>query len=33
MRQVDPMGESLEFCSCRGHEGYLKRALPFGKRG
>ena len=29
VRQMDPMRESLEFSSCRGHEDYLKRALPF----
>ena len=33
VRQMDPMKESLEFSSCRGHEDYLKRALPFGREG
>ena len=28
---MDPMRESLEFSSCRGHENYLKRALPLGE--
>ena len=31
VRQVDPMRESFKFSSCRGHENYLKRALPFGR--
>lgn len=33
VRQMDPMKESLEFSSCRGHEDYLKRTLPFWRKG
>ena len=31
VRQMDPMRESLEFSSCRGHENYFKRALSLGR--
>jgi hypothetical protein len=33
VRHVDPVRESLELSICRGHEDYLKRALPFGRKG
>jgi hypothetical protein len=33
VRQMDPMRESLKCSSCRGHENYLKRALPFRRKG
>jgi hypothetical protein len=33
VRQMDPMRESLKFSSCKGHEDYLKRALPFRRKG
>jgi hypothetical protein len=33
VRQVAPMGEFLEFSSCRCHRNYFKRALPFVREG
>jgi hypothetical protein len=33
MRQVDPVRESLELGSCRNYKGYLKRTLPFRRKG